>query len=76
MEFSRQEYWDGLPFRFPGDPPDPGIKPRSPALQTDSLLTEPPGKPNVSSVCVVFVFFLLLLFLTSETTQGAQPSSL
>ena len=38
--FSRQEYWSGLPFLSPGDLPDPGIEPRSPALQTDSLLTE------------------------------------
>ena len=37
MEFSRQEYWSGLPFPFPGDLPDPGIEPRSPALQADSL---------------------------------------
>ena len=44
MEFSRQEYWSGLPFPFPGDLPDPGIKPRSPFLQVDSLLPEPPGK--------------------------------
>ena len=42
--FPRQEYWSGLPFPFPGYPPDPGIKPGSPALQTDSLLSEPPGK--------------------------------
>ena len=40
MEFSRQEYWSGLPFSSPGDLPDPGIKPRSPALQADSLLTK------------------------------------
>ena len=40
MEFSRQEYWSGLPFPSPGDLPDPGIKSRSPALQADSLLTE------------------------------------
>ena len=45
MEFSRQEYWYGLPFSSPGDLPDPGIEPRSPALQADSLLSEPPGKP-------------------------------
>ena len=45
MGFSRQEYWSGLPFPFLGDLPDLGIKPRSPALQTDSLLSEPPGKP-------------------------------
>ena len=41
---SQPEYWSGLPFPFPGDLPDPGIEPRSPALQADSLSTEPPGK--------------------------------
>ena len=45
MGFSRPEYWSGLPFPSPGDLPDPGIKPRSPALQADSLSSEPPGKP-------------------------------
>ena len=44
MEFSRQEYWSGLPFPSPGDLPDPGIEPGSPALQADSLPSEPPGK--------------------------------
>ena len=43
--FSRQEYWSGLPFPSPGDLPDPGIEPRSPALQADALTSEPPGKP-------------------------------
>ena len=43
--FSRQEYWSGLPFPSPGDLPDLGIKPRSPALQADSLPTELQGKP-------------------------------
>ena len=43
-EFSRQEYWSGLPFPSPGDLPDPGIEPRSPALQADALPSEPPGK--------------------------------
>ena len=43
MDFSRQKYWSGLPFPTPGDLPDPGIKPISPALQADSLLSEPPG---------------------------------
>ena len=42
--FSRQEYWSGLPFPPPGDLPDPGIEPSSPALQVDALLLEPPGK--------------------------------
>ena len=45
MGFSRQEYWRGELFPSPGDLPDPGIKTGSPALQADSLLTEPPGKP-------------------------------
>ena len=45
MEFSRQEYWSGLPFLSLGDLPDPGIEPRSSALQAGSLLSEPPGKP-------------------------------
>ena len=49
VEFSRQEYWSGWPFPFPGDLPDPGIKPVSPALQADSLPSEPPGKPSVYS---------------------------
>ena len=48
MEFSRQEYWSGLPFPSPGDLPDPGIEPRSPALQADALLSEPPGKPHLT----------------------------
>ena len=43
---SRQEYWSGLPFPSPGDLPHPGIKPRSPALQSDSLMTELRGKPS------------------------------
>jgi len=46
MEFSRQEYWNRLPFPSPGDLPDLRIKLRSPALPADSLLSEPPGKPN------------------------------
>ena len=45
MEFSRQEYWSGLPFPSPGALPDPRIKPKCPTLQADSLPSEPPGKP-------------------------------
>ena len=44
MGFSRKEYWSGLPFPSPGHLPDPGIKPRSPALQADVLTSEPPRK--------------------------------
>ena len=45
MEFSRQQHWSGLPLSSPGDLPDPGIESRSPALQADSLSSEPPWKP-------------------------------
>ena len=44
MEFSRQEYWSGLPFPSPGDIPDPGIEPGSPALQVEALPSELLGK--------------------------------
>ena len=46
MGFSRQEYWIGLPFPSPGDLPNPGIKSGFPALQSDALPSEPPGKPH------------------------------
>ena len=47
-EFSGQEYWNGLSFPSPGDLPDPGIEPRSSALQADSLPSKPKGYPNVA----------------------------
>ena len=49
MGISRQEYWSGLPFPSPGDLPDPGMETRSPALQADALISEPPGK--LKTVC-------------------------
>ena len=59
MGFSRQEYWSGLPFPFPGDLPDPGIEPRSPTLEAEALTSEPPGKPylntNKSDVLISFL---------------------
>ena len=48
MEFSRQEYWSGLPFPSPGDLPNPGIEPGSPSLQADTLLCESSWKPSQS----------------------------
>ena len=48
--FSRQAYWSGLPCSSPGDLPNPGIEPRSPALQADYLPDEPPGKPKNTGV--------------------------
>ena len=52
MGFSKQEYWSGLPFPSPGDLPDQGMERGSPALQADSLLSEPPGK----SVYMVYLW--------------------
>ena len=46
MGFSRQEYWSGVPFPSPEDLSKPGIEPKSPTLQADSLPSEPPGKPQ------------------------------
>ena len=46
MEFTRQQYWSGLPFPSPRHLPDPGIELRSPAFQADALTSEPPGKPT------------------------------
>ena len=50
MEFSRPEYWSGEPFPSPGDLPNSGIKPRSPALQEDSLPAEPQGKLIIDKI--------------------------
>ena len=46
MVFSRQEYWSGLPFCSPGDLPDPGIEPTSPALANRFFTAKPPGNPG------------------------------
>ena len=50
MEFSRLEYWSGLPFPSPGNLPDPGIEPACPALVGEFFTTEPPGKPLINTV--------------------------
>ena len=49
MEFSRQEYWRGLPFPSPGDLPDPETEPGSLTLQAEPLSSEPPWKPSSKS---------------------------
>ena len=54
LGFPRQEYWSGLPFPSPGDLPDPGIKPTSPALAGRFFITESPGKPHKSCSTLVF----------------------
>ena len=57
MEFSRQQYWSGLPFPSPGYLPDPGIEPGFPALQADSLPSEPPGRPLCFNYVSLFTIF-------------------
>ena len=77
MGFSRQEHWSGLPFLSPGDLPKPGIEPGSPALQTDALPSEPPGKPVYvnMSIPVPQSIPLLLLPLVSICPFFGDPTS-
>ena len=67
MGFSRQEYWRGLSFPSPGHLPEPGIKPGSPALKADSLLTELQGKLSGSTLSE-----LLILILVSSVIKTSQ----
>ena len=62
MGFFRQEYWSGVPFPPPGELSDPGIEPGSPALQADSLPSEPPGKldPTGEEMGILPVCVLIL----------------
>ena len=66
MEFSRPEYCSGFP--SPGDIPNPGIEPRSPTLQVDSLPAEPQGKPKNTGMGSLSL--LQQVFLTQESNQG------
>ena len=70
MEFSRQQYCSGLLFPSSGDLRDPGIKPRSPPLQADSLLSNPPGKPKNTGVGSLS--FRHGIFPTQESNWGLQ----
>ena len=63
-----QEYWSGLPCPPSGDLPNPDIEPRSPALQADSLLSQPPGKPKNTGVSSLYL--LQWNFPTQELNQG------
>ena len=67
MEFSRPEYWSGEPFPSPGDLPNPGIKPRYPALQADSP-AEPQEMPKNTGVGSLYV--LQWIFLTQKLNWG------
>ena len=74
MGFSRQEYWSGLPFPSPGDLPNPGIEPGSPALEADALTSEPPEKHFLFFSAVAFmrkakpkVYSVHLQYMSSRT---------
>ena len=67
MEFSRPEYWSGLPFPSSGDLPNPGMEPRSPALQADSLPAETQGKPKNTGVSSLSL--LQQIFPAQESNQ-------
>ena len=68
MEFSRTENWNGQPFPSPGDLPNPGIEPRSPALQADSLPAEPQWK--LKNTGVGSLSLLQGIFMIPESNQG------
>ena len=75
MGFSRQKYWSGLPFPSPGDLPDPGIESGSPALQADTLTSEPPGKQykveyysTLKTLCTKINFLALWMIDFVEVT--------
>ena len=68
MKFSRPEYSSGYLFPSPGDLPNPGIKPRPPTLQVDSLPAEPQGKPKNTGVCSLSLF--QWIFPTQKLNQG------
>ena len=66
MGFSRQEYWSGLSFPSPGDLPNPGIKPGSPALEAEALTSESPGKPYIYMQIFVAKLRLFKLYLQED----------
>ena len=64
MEFSRQEYWSGLPFPSPRDLSDPGIEPRSPTSWADALMSEPPGNQEMNMKGFLFIIIIIFLNFT------------
>ena len=75
MGISRQEYWNGLPCLPPGDLPNPGIKPRSPALQADSLPAEPQGQESGSEItqsCLTLVTPWIVAYKVSPSMEFSK----
>ena len=78
MGFSREEYWSRLPFPFPGELPDPGIEPGSPALQADSLPTKLWGKPREVWTLKNWWFWTVILEKTLDSPldcKGLKPDN-
>jgi len=72
MEFSQQEYWNGLPFTSPGDLSNPGIEPGSPALQADSLLSELPDVYThiyilYMNIIYMYIFYVIYVRVHTHT---------
>ena len=74
MGFSRQECWSGLPFPSPGDLPNPGIEPRSPALQADALPSEPPEKPIYKVFHKIWLGSVPLSFHSPGEERGGKKA--
>ena len=75
MEFSRPEYWSGdLPFSSPGYLLNPGIEPRSPTLQADSLPAEPPEKPGYIILCQIEKYYLFFFAIGCKKVRATAES--
>ena len=72
MGFSRQEYWSGLPFLSPGNLPNPGIEPRSPAFQADTLTSEPPGKSKKEKHKALWIYSHIYSLNTISLTSALE----
>ena len=72
MGFSRQEYWSGLPLPSPGDLPDPGIEPRSPALEAEALSSEPPGKGDLLKEFAIVFITSSIVWPQVNSREGTQ----
>ena len=75
MGFPRQEYWSGLPFPSPGDIPNPGIEPRSPALQADTLTSEPPGNCAYLQLFLIPYSFLFVFVCSRRGVSSCKHCS-
>ena len=70
MEFSRQEYWSGLPYPSPGDLPDPGIESSSPVLQADFIVWATRETPNDFMVCYKYFFYVIAAATAAKSLQS------